>query len=167
MCVWGLHCHGPVTVGRVNYSNTCLRVLLSPGHPTIFKGGEYHQASISVWVLKQSLSLQLDYRRFESNELLKTVQRCGSVPKMCCWRARYGSPNEQIHISSSRNGRAMEKEAEDWLVSTSVPVYLKQNCFLETMIWTLERNTCSDYDVDITWLSCGRWPFTWKRVSEG
>lgn len=36
---------------------------------------------------------------------------------MCYWRVHYGSPREQIHISSSRNGRATGMEAEDWRVS--------------------------------------------------
>lgn len=41
---------------------------------------------------------------------------CGLVPKMCYWRAHYGSPREQIHISSSRSEKATGMEAEDWQV---------------------------------------------------
>lgn len=45
---------------------------------------------------------------------------------MCCWRARYGSPREPIHISSCKNGRATVMEAEDWRVSSNHRIVLDQ-----------------------------------------
>lgn len=52
------------------------------------------------------------------------AQSCGSVPRTCCWRERYGSRSERTPTSSCRSGRATGMEAEDWPVSVHCPDFV-------------------------------------------